>query len=659
MLQQLPTLALKFRPGSGILADRVPMRVLAVTQIFPNAAEPLWAPFNRQQFAALARRCDVEVLATIPWFPGAAIAARWSAAGRLTDVPRTEEIDGLPVTHPRVLYLPRFGHPLSAALYATSVLPDLLRRRGRFDVILGSWAYPDGAAVVALAHALGVPSVVKLHGSDMDVLATRPALRAQLRLALPRATRVVAVSRSLAAAARELGVAEDRIDVIRNGVDGSLFRVRDRAGARAELTRGGDTRPWILYVGRLEEEKGALDLAAAFARLAASHPDAVLVLLGDGRARAAAEAELRPLGDRVLFLGSRPLAEVPVWMAGANLVTLPSHHEGTPNVLLEALACGRRVVATRVGGIPDVVHREELGLLVPVRDRDALAGALRAVLEAPYDQAAVAALGAGGGWEESAGKLYESLVRATEGEPLAGEPLTPTLSPRTGRGGTEGGVKLAPPRRAPTLRSRARAAAIRALPRRLLVRRGGGAARRVALTFDDGPHQMTDAYLDVLDRYGARATFFVVGKACAEHPEAAARMAARGHEVAGHGFTHRAFTKLEPDTLRDELDRTTALLPAPRTSRPLVRPPYGATSLRSLALTARAGYTTVLWSRDSDDCRTYSPDEVVSRLAPAELAPGEIVLLHEGQEWTLEALPRILENLAKGGWSAVPVGEMI
>jgi len=191
------------------------------------------------------------------------------------------------------------------------------------------------------------------------------------------------------------------------------------------------------------------------------------------------------------------------------------------------------------------------------------------------------------------------------------------------------------------------------------VRRGGGAARRVALTFDDGPHEMTDAYLDVLERYGARATFFVVGKACAQHPEAAARIASRGHEVAGHGFTHRAFTKLEPDTLRDELQRTTALLPAARTSRLLVRPPYGATSLRSLALTARAGYTTVLWSRDSDDCRTFSPDEVVSRVTPSELEPGEIVLLHEGQEWTLEALPRILENLASSGWSAVPVGEMI
>ena len=123
---------------------------------------------------------------------------------------------------------------------------------------------------------------------------------------------------------------------------------------------------------------------------------------------------LRPLGDRVLFAGPRPFAEVPVWMGACDLVTLPSHHEGTPNVLLEALASGRRVVATRVGGIPDVVHRPELGALVAVGDADALASALAEELARPYDAAAVAALGARGGWDESAARLQDSLARAVD-----------------------------------------------------------------------------------------------------------------------------------------------------------------------------------------------------------------------------------------------------
>ena len=218
--------------------------------------------------------------------------------------------------------------------------------------------------------------------------------------------------------------------------------------------------------------------------------------------------------------------------------------------------------------------------------------------------------------------------------------------------------KLAPAARA-GLRSRIKKRVAEVIPRAVLVRRGAGSARRVALTFDDGPDQMTDAYLDVLDRFGARATFFVVGEACVARRDALLRMVARGHEVAGHGFTHDPFTRMTADGLRGELRRTAALLPPIAAGRPLVRPPTGATSLRSLALTARAGYTTVLWSRDSDDCRTMSADLVAARLAPAALTPGDIVLLHEGQTWTLAALPRILEGLAAAGWHAVTVSEIL
>jgi glycosyltransferase involved in cell wall biosynthesis len=136
------------------------------------------------------------------------------------------------------------------------------------------------------------------------------------------------------------------------------------------------------------------------------------VLVGDGPDRGELEARLGPLAAHALLVGARPLAEVPVWMAAADVVTLPSHHEGTPNVLLEALSCGRRVVATRVGGIPDVVHRGELGVLVEVGAIEALAAALTEVATTPYDAGAVAALGARGGWDESAARLHQTLLAA-------------------------------------------------------------------------------------------------------------------------------------------------------------------------------------------------------------------------------------------------------
>jgi peptidoglycan-N-acetylglucosamine deacetylase len=220
--------------------------------------------------------------------------------------------------------------------------------------------------------------------------------------------------------------------------------------------------------------------------------------------------------------------------------------------------------------------------------------------------------------------------------------------------------KMAPPARGDSLRARLRRVAAEVLPRAVLVRQGPRTTRkRIALTFDDGPHALTDAYLDELDRFAARATFFVVGKNCEAHPAALRRIVARGHEVAGHGFTHTAFTELDAGRLRDELERTAALLPPARTARRLVRPPTGATSLRSLARCARAGYTTVLWSRDSDDCRTLVPDEVAARVSPDVVRSGDIVLLHESQAWTLAALPRILEGLVRAGFETVPVGELL
>jgi teichuronic acid biosynthesis glycosyltransferase TuaC len=384
------------------------VRVLAITQIFPNAAEPLSAPFNRLQLAALGRLCEVEVVAALPWFPGARLASRWSSAGRRVGVPRHEVVDGLDVTHPRVLYVPRVGRSLSAGLYAASVAPEVLRRRGRVDVVLGTWAYPDGCAAILLARLLRVPSVVKLHGSDLNVVARLPGPRAQLRALLPRASRVVAVSRALADEAIALGVAPDRVRMVQNGVDTLRFAPADRAAARAELGLDRDRRV-LLYVGHLKESKGVLDLARAFADLAAARGDTDLVVVGDGEARA---GMVEAGGAAMKLVGARPHDEVARWMAAADVVVLPSWNEGTPNAVIEALACGRRVVATSVGGVPDLISSSLLGELVPARDPPALAAALARALDQAYDPGEVAAAAGRGSWEESAEKLRAVLEEA-------------------------------------------------------------------------------------------------------------------------------------------------------------------------------------------------------------------------------------------------------
>jgi glycosyltransferase involved in cell wall biosynthesis len=385
------------------------VRVLAITKIFPNCAEPLSAPFNRQQFAALARRCELEVMATIPWFPGAGLVSRWSSAGKLAAVPRREEIEGIQVSHPRTLFVPRLAHGAWGPLYAASIAPALRRYRGKVDVVLGSWAYPDGFAAIIAARLLGVPCVVKLHGSDINVMAKLPGPRRLLAWALPQAARIVAVSRALADEVVELGVSRERVAVVMNGVDPALFHLRDRAAARREL--GLPDGPLALYVGNLKPEKGVLDLARAWAHTVRDAPGATLAIIGGGPLRAELDAQLPP-GAKTY--GPQPLTAIPTWLAACDVLVLPSHVEGTPNVVLEAFASGRRVVASAVGGVPALLTDPTLGTLVPPRDPDAFGAAVTQALRTPYVPEDIAALGAHGGWDASAAALHAVLAAAAD-----------------------------------------------------------------------------------------------------------------------------------------------------------------------------------------------------------------------------------------------------
>ncbi len=392
---------------------RALLRVLVVTKIFPNSLEPHSSPFNRQQFAALGRLCDVEVLATIPWFPFASLAGARTRASTLSRVPTAEQIDGLDVAHPRFLYVPRIGDAVASPLYAASLLAEVRRRR-KVDLILASWAYPDGAAAVMLGALFGIPVAIKLHGSDINVMGERPVVRAHLRRTLPHAAAVVAVSKPLGERAVALGAAPARTFTVANGTDLERFAVRDRDAARRRLGVPDEGR-LITFVGRLEREKGVLDLLEAFALVARTHPDARLVLVGDGSAREQVVRLAAPLGDRVLLVGARPHEDIPDFLAAADVFTLPSWNEGTPNVVLEALASGRRVVATRVGGIPDVLQTDELGTLVPPRAPDALARALGEALDRPYDPAVIARNAPIRSWDDSARDLFDVLTRALRG----------------------------------------------------------------------------------------------------------------------------------------------------------------------------------------------------------------------------------------------------
>ncbi len=383
------------------------LRVLVISRVFPNTLEPLSSPFARQQIARLSARCEVEVVSPLPWFPGAGLLGERARAGRLERAAREATFDGVHATFVRGAYVPVVGLGVAVPLLVASLARTVARRRGRVDVVLGTWLYPDACAAVLLGRMLSVPTVVKAHGTDVNEIAQRRDVAPIVRAVLPLAAAAVAPSRPLVAALTALGARE--AEVVPNGVDTRLFYPQSRHEARVAL--GLDpAAPIVLFVGRLDPKKGVRELCAAARELA---PGARVLLVGDGPLR----AEVGELSaGRAEALGPRPLGEVARWLAACDVLALPSYAEGMPNVVLEAHACGRPVVATDVGGIPDVVEPGLSGTLVAPRDASALAAALVGALARPWDERAIAASGPPS-WDESAARLEAVLRRAVAGAP--------------------------------------------------------------------------------------------------------------------------------------------------------------------------------------------------------------------------------------------------
>lgn len=389
------------------------MRVLAITPIFPNRIEPNFGPFNRQQFKALIARggFELEVLCSVPYLPFASIVGRPKRAAEMGQLGKSDDMHGVRTHYLRRLYVPKVGVPVGVPLYLASLAPHK-KLLDWADVVLGTWAYPDGCAAVLAARALGKPCAVKVHGSDINVLAKIPVARAVMKRVLPLADAMITVSRPMGDALVEMGVSESKLHLVPNGIDRSVFGQIDRTSARQELGVDPKTR-LILYVGRIEPQKGFAELIEAFDRIHRDMPDVTLAIVGDGVWRKRADEAKARFGDRLLVVGGKPLSEIALWMSACDVFTLPSHAEGTPNVLLESLASGRPAVATRVGGIPDVITDDRTGILVEPRNADSLAKGLTAALGRSWDPDELRAAGPVS-WDESArqlGVVLESVAR--------------------------------------------------------------------------------------------------------------------------------------------------------------------------------------------------------------------------------------------------------
>lgn len=394
------------------------MRVLVLSSTFPSAQQPTRGVFVRERVRRLARRSEVVVVAPVPWFP----MNRWIRGDRAT-VPLLEHQDGLTVYHPRFLSLPRYGKFLDGVLYFLSLVPFVLglRRRFSFEVIDAHFAYPDGMAATLLAKLFRRPVVVTLRGSIVRLSGYR-LHRPQLRWVLRHADRVIAVSDALRRVAGGIVHDADKIRVIPNGVDASVFVPMDRAEAR-RLCGLPAEGPILLTVAGIYEGKGQLDVVDSMPTLTRAYPGLRYVMVGTSRPgesylrRLEERVRQRGLGPYVQFAGPRPHAELVQWFSAADVSVLATRSEGWPNVLLESLACGTPVVASNVGGVPEIVRDGRDGFLVPATDTAALTDALRRALGAAWDRDALVRRARRFDWNETVEQALDELNRALKAHP--------------------------------------------------------------------------------------------------------------------------------------------------------------------------------------------------------------------------------------------------
>lgn len=375
------------------------MKIAVITPYFPSSAEPWQGRSLYQTLRVLVQQADVRV-----FFPYAAYPSFLKPRSRgYHKLDPSYSPQDMRVSYYSYPALPLISRPFNGRTIASALLPAV--RDFAPDLIFSCFLYPDGYAALKIARTLAVPVVAMSIGSDINRIGDSISAM-QTRTVLRDADFVVTVSGDLRNKAVAMGASPERARAVVNGCDLSVFHPMDRLEARQRLGVDSSAEA-VVYIGRMDVKKGLRELVEASASLHREHANLHVYLVGEGPDRPVIENVIQA-NNAAGYIHALPACafdDVAVWMAAADLVTLPSYMEGCPNVVLEALASGRPVVATRVGGIPEIMS-EDCGQLVPPRDSGALAQALASVLDRHWDAEAVSAHGSRS-WETVAAELHE------------------------------------------------------------------------------------------------------------------------------------------------------------------------------------------------------------------------------------------------------------
>jgi len=393
---------------------KAPKRLLSLSTLYPSGARPRFGTFVSHSLEALAARPDWEVTVINPIGLPPVIAGEYRT---LAKAAVDGKGDGIEVYRPTFTLIPRIGGRLNPRMIERAVLPLARRLHAEqpFDMVDAQFFYPDGPAAAAIARELDLPLSIKARGADIHYWGAKGFARRKMLDAAQQASRLLAVSEALAEDMGALGMDRGKITVHYTGLDRDRFRplqnegLRRMLGERLDLALG-ENQPIITTVGALIPRKGQELVLRALPGL----PDTRLLLVGAGPDgdRLAALAHNLGVADRVVFLGSVDHDLLPLILSTSNAMVLPSASEGLANAWVEALACGTPIIIADVGGARELVRGAAAGLIV-AREPEAIAKAVRTVLDQPRAPRETARVVAGFGWAEHAealDRIYSEIV---------------------------------------------------------------------------------------------------------------------------------------------------------------------------------------------------------------------------------------------------------
>jgi teichuronic acid biosynthesis glycosyltransferase TuaC len=397
------------------------LHVALYSSLFPTPLEPSRSVFTDQLAKALALKYTVSVVCPTPWFPNVEFLRNFGPGKRFAGLPLKELRDGITIYYPRYPLIPRCPQIIQPWLQRITISRFLkqLHRMQRIDAVNAHWVYPDGIAAANMARQIGVPTLLTALGSDVNVSAEFPGRRRKLASALKAVQGASGVSQALTERLIALGSAPEQTHYIPNGVNRKIFAPPNTEDITINRVALGlnPGRKYLVFVGRLHPVKGLVHLLEALSILLTENRldfDTLLIGTGEIESELKTSAQARQLDPFVRFIGNVPHTKVREWLSAGDVFCLPSLMEGMPNVVLEALACGLPIVASRVGGIPDIVN-ESSGILVPPGNAKALASAVAKAMQHPWDRVKIAADSSGPDWSDVANmyaKVIDSMVDA-------------------------------------------------------------------------------------------------------------------------------------------------------------------------------------------------------------------------------------------------------